>query len=87
MVAIIRPERLRISTPGAPRSTDADQRQSVIGTVADTVYAGPLRKYHVQAGTRMLTVREHVASGQQVYSPGDQVRVDWLRSDVRFVTL
>lgn len=86
MVAIIRPERLRISTRGAPRSPDADQRQSVIGMVTDTVYAGAQRKYHVQAGTRMLTVREHVASGQQVYSPGDHVRLEWLRSDVRFVT-
>ncbi|MBY3328943.1 ABC transporter ATP-binding protein [Rhizobium laguerreae] len=85
-VAMIRPERLRISVPGATRSTEADQRESAIGTVTDMIYAGPLRKYHVEVGSRLLVVREHVASGQQVFSPGDQVRLDWLRSDIRFVT-
>ncbi|WP_036051573.1 ABC transporter ATP-binding protein [Bradyrhizobium sp. Tv2a-2] len=84
-VAMIRPERICIVAPAAPKRADGGQRQSVIGTVDDMIYAGPLRKYHVRVGSSILTVREHVASGQQIFKPGDQVRLEWLRSDVRFV--
>lgn len=49
------------------------------------IYAGPLRKYQVRVGSRVLLVREHVASGQQIFRPGDGVRLHWLRSDIRFV--
>lgn len=85
-VAMIRPERICIAAPAAPKRADADQRQSVTGTVDDMIYAGPLRKYHVRVGSSLLIVREHVASGQQIFRLGDDVRLDWLRSDIRFVT-
>lgn len=84
-VAMIRPERLCIDACTAARTYDADRRQFVTGTVDDMIYAGPLRKYHVGVGSSMLVVREHVASGQQIFTPGDEVRLNWLRSDVRFV--
>lgn len=84
-VAMIRPERLCVAAPTAPQRSDADQRQCVTGTVADMIYAGPLRKYHVRIGSSVLVVREHVASGQPIFRPGDEVRLEWLRSDVRFV--
>lgn len=84
-VAMIRPERISIAAPAAPRRADADQRQSITGTVDGMIYAGPLRKYRVRVGSGVLIVREHVASGQQIFRPGDEVRLDWLRSDIRFV--
>lgn len=84
-VPMIRPERICIAAPTAPKRADANQCQSIAGTVDDMIYAGPLRKYRVRVGSRELLVREHVASGQQIYRAGDEVRLDWLRSDVRFV--
>lgn len=84
-VAMIRPERLSIATRTAPQRSDVERRQAVTGTVTDMVYAGPLRKYHVRVSNSILVVREHVASGQQIFRAGDEVRLDWLRSDVRFV--
>lgn len=84
-VAMLRPERICVAAPAAPERPDADQRQSVTGTVADMIYAGPLRKYHLRVGSSLIVVREHVASGQQIFQPGEEVRLEWLRSDVRFV--
>lgn len=84
-VAMIRPERIGVAPVGTRKGADADQRQSVIGTVDDMTYAGPLRKYRVRVATCMLVVREHVASGQEIFRPGDEVRLEWLRSDIRFV--
>ncbi|TIP26300.1 MAG: ABC transporter ATP-binding protein [Mesorhizobium sp.] len=85
-IAMLRPERICVAARAAPMRADADQRQSITGTVADMIYAGPLRKYHVRAENSVLIVREHVAAGQQIFRPGDEVRLDWLRSDVRFVS-
>lgn len=84
-VAMIRPERISVSAPGAKQRGDEDQRQSITGRVDDMVYAGPMRKYRVRVGSHVVITREHVASGQQVFRPGDDVRLDWLRSDIRFV--
>ncbi|MER8710217.1 ABC transporter ATP-binding protein [Mesorhizobium sp. M1088] len=84
-VPMIRPERIFVAATAAPKRADADQRQFVTGIVEDMIYCGPLRKYHLRAGNNLLVVREHAASGQQVFRPGDEVRLDWLRSDVRFV--
>ncbi|MFQ3458346.1 ABC transporter ATP-binding protein, partial [Bradyrhizobium sp. UFLA01-814] len=84
-LAMIRPERISVAAPGAPRRADANRRQTVSGTVNDMIYGGPLRKYHVRVGSCVLAVREHVASGQQIFRPGDEVQLEWLRSDVRFV--
>lgn len=84
-VAMIRPERVCISAPATPKPIDANQRQFVTGKVDDMIYAGPLRKYQVRVGSSVVTVREHVASGQQTFRPGDDVRLAWLQSDVRFV--
>ncbi|WFU31381.1 ABC transporter ATP-binding protein [Bradyrhizobium brasilense] len=84
-VPMIRPERICVGVSVALGRGDVDRRQSVTGTVDDMIYAGPLRKYHVRVGSSLLTVREHVASGQQIFRPGDEVRLDWLRSDIRFV--
>lgn len=86
-VAMIRPERISVEPSAAPQRIDANKRQSVTGTVDDMIYAGPLRKYHVRVGSSLLVVREHVASGQQIFRPGDNVRLDWLQSDVRFVAM
>ncbi|WP_018320868.1 ABC transporter ATP-binding protein [Bradyrhizobium sp. WSM2793] len=86
-VAMLRPERIWVAAPAAPKRADANNRQSVSGTVDDMIYAGPLRKYHVRVGSSLLVVREPVASGQQIFRPGDEVRLDWLRSDLRFVTV
>ncbi|PBB11878.1 polyamine ABC transporter ATP-binding protein [Mesorhizobium loti] len=85
-VAMLRPERVCVAARAATKRADADQRQLVTGIVEDMIYAGPLRKYHVRAGNSVLIVREHVAAGQQIFRSGDEVRLDWLRSDVRFVT-
>ncbi|RWG80899.1 MAG: ABC transporter ATP-binding protein [Mesorhizobium sp.] len=84
-VPMIRPERLGITTLTAPRKPDADRRHAVTGTVDDMIYAGPVRKYNVRVGNCVLVVREHVTSGQHTFQRGDEVRLDWLRSDVRFV--
>ncbi|MER9567212.1 ABC transporter ATP-binding protein [Mesorhizobium sp. M0571] len=86
-VAMIRPERICIAAPTRPKRANSDQRQFVTGIVDDMIFAGPVRKYHVRAARSMLIVREHVAADQQVFWPGDEVRLDWLRSDVRFVAL
>ncbi|MER8703870.1 ABC transporter ATP-binding protein [Mesorhizobium sp. M1273] len=86
-VAMIRPERICIVAPDARKRGDADQRQSVTGTVDDMIYAGPLRKYHVRVGSSVFIVREHVAAGQPILQPGDGVCLDWLRSDIRFVAM
>jgi len=85
MLSIIRPERIRLAVPHAPTLADAHQRQQANGVVTEVIYAGALRKYNVQVGNNVLVMREHVASDQQVFRPGDQVRLDWLRSDVRLV--
>ncbi|MER9362720.1 ABC transporter ATP-binding protein [Mesorhizobium sp. M0500] len=84
-VAMIRPERIRIVAPEALTPADADRRQSVAGTVDDMIYAGPLRKYHVRVGSNVFVIREQVAAGQPIFRPSDEVRLNWLRSDVRFV--
>lgn len=86
-VAMIRPERICVAAPLGPTRADADQRQFVTGTVGDMIYAGSLRKYNVRVGSSVLMVRKHVASGQQIFRPGEEVRLDWLRSDVRFVVV
>ncbi|MER9178602.1 ABC transporter ATP-binding protein [Mesorhizobium sp. M0955] len=86
-VAMIRPERISIAVPTAPKRANAEQCQSVTGILDDMIYCGPLRKYHVRVGSSVLIVREHVASGQQTFRPGDEVRLHWLRSDVRFVAV
>ncbi|MBY3165813.1 ABC transporter ATP-binding protein [Rhizobium laguerreae] len=86
MVAMLRPERICVNAPTGPRRRDAEHRQYVSGVIEDMIYAGPLRKYRVRVGDTVLIAREHVASGQHVFGPGDEVRLDWLRSDVRFVT-
>lgn len=83
--AMIRPERICVLPGDKIKRADAGQRQSVTGTVDDMIYAGPLRKYRVRVGNNLLIVREHVASGQQIFRPGDEVRLEWLRSDIRFV--
>ncbi|MER9420672.1 ABC transporter ATP-binding protein [Mesorhizobium sp. M0306] len=85
-VPIIRPERVGIAASRAPQRLDADRRQFVTGSVDDMIYAGPVRKYNVRVGSCLLVVREHVTSGQHTFQRGDEVRLDWLRSDVRFVT-
>ncbi|WP_292440520.1 ABC transporter ATP-binding protein [Mesorhizobium sp.] len=84
-VPMIRPERIRVAAPDARNRGDADQCQSVIGTVDDMIYAGPLRKYHVRVGSSVFIVREQVAAGQPIFRPGDGVCLEWLRSDIRFV--
>lgn len=87
-VPMIRPERIYVAAAAAaaaPKRADADQRQFVTGMVEDMIYAGPLRKYRVRAGNGVLMVHAYVAAGQQIFRPGDEVRLDWLRSDVRFV--
>lgn len=84
-VAMIRPERICVAALDAPKRVDADRCQSVTGIVDNMIYAGPLRKYHVRIGSTVLVVREHVASGRRALQPGDEARLEWLRSDVRFV--
>ncbi|MET4754730.1 ABC transporter ATP-binding protein [Bradyrhizobium sp. RT11b] len=84
-LAMIRPERISVLPADKTKRADTDQRQSVSGTVDDMIYAGPLRKYRVRVGDSLLMVREHVASGQEIFLPGDEIRLEWLRSDIRFV--
>lgn len=84
-LAMIRPERVNIVAPRAPEPADATSRQTVTGTVLEMTYAGPLRKYQVQSGSLSIIVRQHVAAGQQVFAPGETVRLNWLLSDMRFV--
>lgn len=84
-VAMIRPERIYVTALNAPKRENPGQYQSVTGVVDNMIYAGPLRKYHVRVGGTIFVVREHVASGRQALEPGAEVRVEWLRSDVRFV--
>jgi len=84
-VAMLRPERIAVAARTASMPPDQDSRQSVTGTVESMIYAGPVRKYHVRVGNLLVVTREHVAFSQQVFQPGEEVRLDWLRSDVRFV--
>ncbi|MGX9144663.1 ABC transporter ATP-binding protein [Mesorhizobium sp. 128a] len=84
-VPMIRPERLRVAATTA-KPVDISARQHVTGKVEEMIYAGAVRKYNVRVGQRVLAVREHVASGQPIFAPGDDVRLDWLRSDIRLVT-
>ncbi|MQX90529.1 ATP-binding cassette domain-containing protein [Sinorhizobium meliloti] len=85
-VSMIRPERVRIVALNAPLPADQNHRHAVNGTVEEMIYAGPLRKYRARVGGTSLLVREHVASGQQIFMPGDAVRLDWLRADVRLLS-
>lgn len=82
--AMIRPERIGILPKTAERA-QTDQRQYVTGAVHDMIFAGPLRKYHVRVGNTVLVVREHVAAGQPVFQPSEEVCLTWLQSDIRFV--
>ncbi|EJB07155.1 ABC-type spermidine/putrescine transport system, ATPase component [Rhizobium leguminosarum bv. trifolii WSM597] len=84
-IAMVRPERISIANRGTPHPSDAMRRQFLAGTVEEMIYAGPLRKYRVRAGTSMLIVREHVAAGKEIFGIGAEVRLDWLRSDVRYL--
>jgi len=84
-VAMIRPERIAVAARAASVPADQNSWQSATGTVESMIYAGPVRKYHVRVGSTLLVTREHVAYGQEVFQPGDEVRLDWLRSDIRFV--
>ncbi|ESY90374.1 ABC transporter ATP-binding protein [Mesorhizobium sp. LNHC229A00] len=84
-IPMVRPERIRISAVSALAPAKLDQCQTVTGTVEEMIYAGPLRKYQVRVGSTSLIVREHAASGQDVFAPGDSVRLDWLRADVRLL--
>lgn len=84
-VAMIRPERICVAALDAPKRVDSEQCQFVTGTVDNMIYAGPLRKYHVRVGPTLLVVREHVASGRRALQAGEAARLEWLRSDVRFV--
>lgn len=86
-VAMIRPERICIAAPSAKKRSDSDRRQFVTGIVDDMIFAGPVRRYHVRVARSVVIVREHVAADQEVFQHGDEVRLDWLRSDVRFVAL
>ncbi|UXN57844.1 ABC transporter ATP-binding protein (plasmid) [Phyllobacterium zundukense] len=85
-VSMIRPERIRISKTNAASQPDQDQHCIVNGTVEDMIYAGPLRKYQVRVRDHIIIVREHVASGQDIFRPGDAVCLDWLRADVRLLS-
>ena len=85
-VAMIRPERICVSAPASPHHADGERRQTVTGVVEEMIYAGPLRKYNIRVGPTPIVVRQHVAAGQSVFKPGDEVRLDWLRTDVRFVS-
>ncbi|MCK1518798.1 ABC transporter ATP-binding protein [Bradyrhizobium sp. 17] len=85
-IAMIRPERIRVAPPTGAKQSASEERQSVSGIVNDMIYAGAVRKYHVRVGNNVLVVREHAASQQPIFRPGNEVRLDWLRSDVRFVT-
>ncbi|MDW9452099.1 ATP-binding cassette domain-containing protein [Sinorhizobium meliloti] len=85
-VSMIRPERVRIVALDAPLPADQNHRHTVNGTVEEMIYAGPLRKYRARVGGSSLLVREHVACGQQIFRPGDAVRLDWLRADVRLLS-
>ncbi|MBB4577251.1 ABC transporter ATP-binding protein [Rhizobium lentis] len=85
-VSMIRPERVRIFKSKPTALPDQTQRCVVNGTVEDMIYAGPLRKYQVRVGDHLIIVREHVASGQDIFRPGDAVCLDWLRADVRLLS-
>lgn len=85
-VAMLRPERIAVAARTALMPLDQDSRQSVTGTVESMIYAGPVRKYHVRVGSLLVVTREHGAYGQQVFQPGEEVRLDWRRSDVRLVS-
>lgn len=84
-VAMLRPERICVASDAAPKRADDALRQFITGTVEDMIYAGPFRKYHVRVGNDLIVAREQAASGQQIFLSGDRVRLDWLRSDIRFV--
>lgn len=86
-IAMLRPERVGIAARGGSRPPDASQRQFVAATVEEMIYAGPMRKYHVRAGKIMLIIREHVVAGKQVFGVGEDVTLDWLRSDVRHLPI
>ncbi|WP_409190562.1 ABC transporter ATP-binding protein [Bradyrhizobium sp. RDM4] len=82
---MIRPERIRIIPPNGRLQADNGEHQFASGTIASMIYAGPLRKYEVRVGSTVVIIREHVAAGQQIFRPGDEVQLEWLRSDIRFV--
>ncbi|MCC8968146.1 ABC transporter ATP-binding protein [Bradyrhizobium sp. Pear76] len=84
-VAMIRPERVRLLGRAIPARVDAVQRQTVKVVVEEMIYAGPLRKYRVRIGNQVLVLREHVAAGQETFERGDEVHLDWLHSDMRYV--
>ncbi len=71
----IRPERIEI----APESEDVPQgRQSVAGTVIETIYFGRFRKYVVHANGLTLTVLQQIgASLGPGFSASDRVRLAW----------
>ncbi|MDX0265015.1 ABC transporter ATP-binding protein [Sinorhizobium meliloti] len=84
-VPMVRPERVRISAVNSPAPAELGQSQVATGIVEEMIYAGPLRKYQVRVGEKSLVVRQHVASGQEVFAAGGSVRLDWLRADVRLL--
>ncbi|MES0139499.1 ABC transporter ATP-binding protein [Mesorhizobium sp. M0016] len=86
-VAMLRPERICVFDAADPDRAVDDQRQCVTGSVEDMVYAGPFRRYHVRVGNDLIVAREQAASGQQIFQAGDRVRLNWLRSDIRFVRM
>lgn len=85
-IPMIRPERIRISSISGSASSNQESCQVINGTVEEMIYAGPLRKYQVRVSDRTVIVREHVASTQKVFQPGETVRLTWLRDDVRLLS-
>ncbi|MER9895199.1 ABC transporter ATP-binding protein [Mesorhizobium sp. M0119] len=85
-VAMLRPERIRVNALAAPYLEDTDRYATAKGFIEDMTYCGPLRKYQVRVGQTALITREHVNTEKQIFRSGEGVRLDWLRSDVRFVS-
>ncbi|OZI60707.1 ABC transporter ATP-binding protein [Bordetella genomosp. 11] len=75
---VLRPEKLRVATPGAPGGLE----NRLPANVADLIYLGHATRRLVRtADGATLQVQEANRHGAPLFEPGQQVEVQWARED------
>lgn len=77
----VRPEKLRVVRADAAEPADAEERNSLTGTVLDASYIGVSTQYIVRTGDghRLVVYAQNLETGgaSEALADGQQVRVSW----------
>jgi ABC-type Fe3+/spermidine/putrescine transport system ATPase subunit len=80
----IRPERVRLATPGA-RGRAAGVGGTWDGVIEEVVYVGAMRKYQVRVAGQALVARQQAGSDVASFAEGERVEVGWSLADLKVV--